>query len=49
MQQSPQMIPMVLPSFPPTNNITTEQIQKVTTLLSIFFVFLLFSHNVCLW
>ncbi|CAE6143362.1 unnamed protein product [Arabidopsis arenosa] len=27
MQQSPQMIPMVLPSFPPTN-ITTEQIQK---------------------
>ncbi|CAD5326746.1 unnamed protein product [Arabidopsis thaliana] len=28
MQQSPQMIPMVLPSFPPTNNITTEQIQK---------------------
>ncbi|XP_010456166.1 PREDICTED: GRF1-interacting factor 3-like isoform X1 [Camelina sativa] len=27
MQQSPQMIPTVLPSFPPTN-ITTEQIQK---------------------
>ncbi|EOA38549.1 hypothetical protein CARUB_v10010354mg [Capsella rubella] len=27
MQQSPQMFPMV-PSIPPTNNITTEQIQK---------------------
>ncbi|OAP12721.1 GIF2 [Arabidopsis thaliana] len=27
-QQSPQMFPMV-PSIPPANNITTEQIQKV--------------------
>lgn len=38
MQQSQQMVP-VMPSFPPTN-ITTEQIQKVSPLLSPLFLHL---------